>query len=129
MAETRSIINNFIQYCGQNNIEFTMDATSEGGTIIYDHFRDLNPIPFKYGIEKGTGRKMKVELLEVLRKCFEEECILSPMDSSLHSQLTLYRGPNDDKGQTTDRVMAVAMAVYWAYKRGETPEDDFIIDI
>lgn len=111
-----------------SNFKWKIDFTSEGGTIVYDLLRDLCPEPFKFGIEKGSGRNMKVELMETLRKAINEECIVSYQDDNLQSQLNNYRGPKDDKNRVTDRVMALGMAVYDPYLELSAPNEEWIVD-
>lgn len=129
IAETRRIISSFLKLVGYQNFSWLMDATSEGGTIVYDALRDLDPIPFKFGIEKGTGKNMKFELLHKFRDLINEEAFVSFMDSSLHSQLTMYRGPKDDKGQATDVLMGAALSVYLPYLSSLEEEEELIVDI
>lgn len=125
MRETRQIIDQFMG-C---DFKWQIDFTSEGGTIIYDSMRDLMPIPYRFSIEKGTGRNMKVELTDTLRRIVQDEILWSPEDNSLHSQLAGYRGPKEDKGQATDCVMALGLACYLPFQELIKPKRQWIYDV
>lgn len=112
---TRDVITNFQEYCG-SNFRWKIDFTSEGGTIIFDDLRDLNPEPFRFSTERHTGKNMKIDLLETMRRCVHEEALISPQDESLLNQLVMYKGPKNDQKNKTDRLMALAMAVYDPYR-------------
>lgn len=127
MSLTRNYVEQFIQVAG-SNFKWKIDFTSEGGTIVWDLMKDLNPEPFKFGIEKGSGRNMKVELMETLRKCVNEECIVSDLDNDLKGQLISYRGPKDDKNRVTDRIMALGMAIYEPFNNLTKPNEPWIVD-
>jgi hypothetical protein len=128
-AETRQIIENFVKYVGWDHFEWQIDYTSEGGTIVYDMLEDLRPIPFRFSVEKGSGKNMKVELCEKGRDCLYEDCLRASGDGKLHSQFASFRGPKDDKGQSTDRLMATLLAIYLPWKRINQESNEWIFDV
>lgn len=128
-AITRNIINQFYDAVGRSRFKWQIDFTSEGGTIIFDDLRDLDPIPYRFGIEKGTGKNKKVELLDTFRRLVQEEGIICPYNSSLETQLRKYKGPKDDKEQKTDEVMALALASFVPFEERLGGGEDTVVDI
>lgn len=114
---TRDIVQNMYDFVGRNAFQWRMDYTSEGGTIIFDDLRDLEPIPTRFGFEPGSGKNQKHALTDNLRRVVYDDFIQSPPDKQLFDQIAYYRGPKDDKKQKTDCVMALALAVLDDYER------------
>lgn len=129
ISETRRFVEDFYTMAGKENVDFTMDATAEGGTIVQSMLTDLSPFPYKFSIEKFTGRNGKHELLTSYRRMVQSEDIISHSDNGLRDQLRKYKGPKDDAGQKTDRIMASALACYRAYERISSPQENWILDI
>lgn len=115
-----SVTMNMLDKCrsvvGQNNMTLTMDKTSEAGSIFYNDFLDYQPRGYRFGTAKGSGKSTKADLLDTLRRAINEGFIECPENKHLKNALLTYKGPNDDKGQVTDAVMSLALAVYHPYK-------------
>lgn len=98
-----------------SSLEVVIDVTNEAGHIWVNLLEPLNPVPFRFGLEKGTQINTKVDMLTTLRQCIENnDIILDDEDYKLKRQLTNYK--IDDDKLETDLVMALGLAVYYPYK-------------
>lgn len=116
MAITKNIFDNFIRIATKANVEITMDYTNEAGAVYYGDMHEYYPRRYRFGTAKKTGKSTKAELTDTLRRCINDEGLVSPKNSMLKNQLVTYKGPNDDDKQTTDALMSLALAVYQPYQ-------------
>lgn len=98
------------------DVRLVMDHSNEAGAIYFGELTDYNPIKYRFGTAKGSGKSTKAELTDNLRRAINSELIKSPTDRMLKNQLLSYKGPQDDKKQTTDAIMSNALAIFYPYK-------------
>ena len=126
---TKTILDRFHK-AGYENVDFTMDKTNEAGSIYYNEFANYNVRGFRFGMEKGTGKNTKADLLDVVRRAINENDLIKCTDDRmLRNQIVSYKGPMDDKKQTTDALMSFALSVYYPYKQRLDGMNDICIDL
>jgi hypothetical protein len=126
---TKTILDRFFM-AGAENVSFTMDKTNEAGSIYYNEFANYNVRGFRFGMEKGTGKSTKADLLDVARRAINEKDLIKCTDDRmLRNQIISYKGPMDDKKQTTDALMSFALAVYYPYKQRLDGSNEICIDL
>lgn len=110
------------------DVKLTMDHTNEAGAIYYGELTEYNPIKYRFGTEKKTGKSTKANLTDTLRRVVNSELIKSPTDRMWKNQLLSYKGPNDDSKQTTDAIMSNALALFYPYKEYVYGKEDIIVE-
>lgn len=109
---------NIIEKWSRNSeyLKVVMDFTNEAGSIYYGDLREYNPIKYRFGTQKKTGRSTKADLLDTFRRVINTELLTSPPNRMLRNQIVSYKGPMDDEKQTTDALMSVALACFYPFK-------------
>ena len=111
------------------DVVLVMDHTNEAGAIYYGELTEYNTIKYRFGTQKGSGKSTKAELTDNLRRAINSKLFVSPTDRMLKNQLLSYKGPSDDKKQTTDAIMSNALALFYPYRDYVYGKDDIIYSI
>lgn len=116
VATWEEILGDLLQIYQTYYGEFVVDATASAGDMQTEWLRDLNInfIPYQFA---GSPAK-KSNLITNLQKMFGNRELVMPYLPQLREELHLYPKNMDDKGMSTDTVMALALACFGSKEYG-----------
>lgn len=94
--------------------ELTIDCSNEAGPLYLEDLFDCSPIPYRFGIERDTGKHTKYVALEATRLAIEKGHLWLDSDNLLLKRQMSYYKLKDDKLQT-DALMSLIIATVKPY--------------